>query len=638
MSTDQFILQRGTSGWRWAFAFSTGIVAVYAIFLVLFMHQSGPSDFDQFVVFHKLQYWNSSLFDISKQWTPVMCGGLSLAGDPQVPFMSLSMALSYVMGPSWGLRLAMLIYFLAGWAGTVLYSGLWFKQQGQRTLAAALFIGNGFFVCRLGFGHVDFIPFLILPLVLWVLHGTLDCVRQGSLLMGSLKLLAALLLLGALFALAIDGSPVAIIHLLFWIGLYALVLAITARSVLPVLLFIGAAALAAVLDAGYLWPMLQAQTDFPRRTADSFTSALSFLWFLLLPVRGKVLPANGNGHELSVFIGPVLCILMWKYRQWLGASLPREMKWPLIVVALASIVLGMGSLAAINVPVWLSPFDLLRQLPGFRSMGVTGRYWGFLALPLSMVGAAVLWRFLAVTKSRRRLNAVAALALLLQLGFQTETLWSQWSNSPPHTSAAAGASFSQGSETIEYVARHERQLQGQFITPTRGVVNCYNLGDFIRADVEPGGDLVKNIRDTDSGKIRGLQPKASFVTWNHIQIAPVDQSEVFDQRYEALGSKKLQVFLNQAYHPLWRAEGCTTLHSESGNLILECPSAKLRDETIDLKYNDQLSRVAAQISQLAWAVWIATVGLILLMLAVLCLRRGSLAALWLAARPDSKRQ
>jgi len=50
------------------------------------------------LVFHSLQYWNASMFGMAKQWTPLMCSGLSMAGEPQVPFMSLSMALSYMLG------------------------------------------------------------------------------------------------------------------------------------------------------------------------------------------------------------------------------------------------------------------------------------------------------------------------------------------------------------------------------------------------------------------------------------------------------------------------------------------------------------------------------------------------------------
>ena len=73
-------------------------------------------------------------------------------------------------------------------------------------------------------------------------------------------------------------------------------------------------------DAGYLWPMLQSQAAFPRLTADRFTSALSLLWFALLPLRGKLLPANGNGHELSVFIGPVVAAC----DRWIQSLLPRR--------------------------------------------------------------------------------------------------------------------------------------------------------------------------------------------------------------------------------------------------------------------------------------------------------------------------
>ena len=61
------------------------------------------ADYDQFRVFDELQYWNANLFGAAKQWTPVMCGGLSIAGEPQVPFASLTMLLSYLPGPLFGI-------------------------------------------------------------------------------------------------------------------------------------------------------------------------------------------------------------------------------------------------------------------------------------------------------------------------------------------------------------------------------------------------------------------------------------------------------------------------------------------------------------------------------------------------------
>jgi hypothetical protein len=270
---------------------------------------------------------------------------------------------------------------------------------------------------------------------------------------------------------------------------------------------------------------------------------------------------------------------------------------------------------------------MLRPLPGFRSIGVTGRYWGFLALPLSLLGAAVLWRFLAEAQGRRRLHVVAGLALLLQIGFQSSTLLAHWVKSPLQTSAAMGGAFRNGPESIDYVQRQEQRLQGEFITPTRAVVNCYDLDDFIRADIGPGKNLVRRLADTANQPVRGLLLQAKFVTWSHIRISRDDSSEMLNERYDGTDSSRLRVVLNQAYHPLWQADGCSTLRSERGNLILECPIDRLRGATIDLTFNDQLSRVAAGASQLAWAAWLPAASLLLLLLVGLRLRPRLVAPL-----------
>jgi len=90
---------------RYLRAFVLGIPIVYAILLALAWGRVGTRDLDQFLVFHELQSWNHQLFGLAKQWTPVLCSGLSLADEPQVPFMSLSMMLGYVFGPLAGLDL-----------------------------------------------------------------------------------------------------------------------------------------------------------------------------------------------------------------------------------------------------------------------------------------------------------------------------------------------------------------------------------------------------------------------------------------------------------------------------------------------------------------------------------------------------
>ncbi len=619
---------------RWLSALSLGIVAVYVLFYAVFLSKSGPKDGDQFLVFHSLQYWNASMFGIAKQWTPLMCSGLSMAGEPQVPFMSLSMALSYMLGPLWGVKLAIAIYFLAGWTGAYLYAGLWFRLNAQRTLAAALFIGNGFFFCRLSYGHFDFIPFLILPLMLWVLHQGIEWSREAWTARKPVRLVLTALLMGAALAFAIDGSPVAIIHLVFWIGLYALVLAVTARSAAPIALFACAVALALVLDAGYLWPMLQAQAVFPRLTADRFTSALSLLWFALLPLRGKLLPANGNGHELSVFIGPVLAYCLWRYRHWLAANLPTTMGRPLLVVSVVSIVLGMGSLKALHVPIWLSPFDSLRHLPGFRSIGVTGRYWGFLALPLSLLGAVALWKFAAEFGEDRRLHAGLGLALIFQIGFQGETLAALWMHSPHYTLASQGDYFRHGPEDIDYIAIQDDHLQGQVIAPTRGVSNCYDMDDFIRADTGPGKNLVMRVMQEWKRSNAATDVRARFSTWSHIRLA-ADCPSGNDSSCTVSPAGRMQVVLRQAYHPFWSAPGCDIYSSAHGNLIVDCPISRMREGPVELDFRDSTSDFGARISTTAWKSWLlAAASMMLLWLAVGVRIRGRVGPRRLKLSPE----
>lgn len=587
---------------RWLQALTFGVLIVYAAFFALSFNRSGPGDSDQYLVFHRLQYWNHELFGIAKQWTPVMCSGLSMAGEPQIPFMSLSMALSYALGPLWGVKAALVIYLALGWAGAFLYAGLWLRIALQRSLAASLFVGNGFFFCRYGMGHFDFVPFLVLPLMLWTLHRCVDWRVAARSAGEKLRLPWAVLLGAAATALVVDGSPVGIIHLMFWIGLYACVLSVHLRNATPIAVLACALVIAAVLDAGYLWPMLQSQAAFPRRTADSFTSALSLIWFAILPMRGKVLPAHGNGHELSVYIGPVLAWCMWNSRHWLRQSLPATLRAPLLAVGVTSVVLGMGSLKLLHLPGWLSPFDLLRVLPGFRSIDVTGRYWGFLALPLSLLSAASLWKTAAELRGWR-LHVCLGLAMLFQLGFQAETLAARWIHTPVYHEVSGRGYFGNGPEAIDYVAIAQTRTQGEVIGPTRGVCDCYDMDDFVRAQTGPGPDLVLQVTQDADPVARPWSLNGGFASWSRIRLSAGCETNN-TAVCTAPDSATIRIVLKQAYHSNWRAAGCETHASPRGNLTLDCPAPRLRALPVELTFRDVVSDAAAQVSILAWQIWL----------------------------------
>ncbi len=578
---------------RWSRAFILAIPAIYLAALVIFADRIGPSDYDQFLVFHELQYWNATLFGPAKQWSPVMCSGLSLAGEPQVPFASLTMLLGYVLGPLKGIVAGVIAYLGLGWVGAYLYSGLWMQEREQRSLAASLFIGNGFFICRLAHGHLDFMPFLALPLALWIIHRTSERMASEPFAQSAL----AILILGSVFAVGIDGSPVTLIHWVFWIGLYSAVLSFVRRSILPATVFVAACALASVLDAGYLWPMLNAQADFPRRTVDTFTGPWSLPWFMLIPMRGKVLPANGTGIELSVFIGPVLFYLIWRYRHILRTQLPPEIKLPLLIVSLVSIWLGMGSLHVAHIPVWLSPFDWLRPLPGFRSMNVTGRFWGFLALPLSLLAAAALWRFMRTEPSSPRRTVLIASAFLIQIVFQGESALSTWWPSRVHTPPSVNGVFNGSPQQIAAVRiadSAQTTQQGAVISPTTAVVDCYDLDDFTRADVNPGTNLIKEIRADAAISHPNTALAAGFITWNRIRIQDSQTAALI-----AVGARQdsvVHIVLNQAFHTQWSSPDCELTRGAAGNLVASCPAENLRGRSVDLVFSDPVSDLGMRTS------------------------------------------
>ena len=576
--------------------------------LLVFANRIGTADYDQFLVFHELQYWNATLFGLAKEWTPVMCSGLSLAGEPQVPFASLPMLLGYALGPLWGIVAGNIAYFTIGWIGAYLYTGLWVDRKARRALTASLFIGNGFFICRLVHGHLDFIPFAALPLALWIIHRVADpATEEGA----GLRSILAIAWLGVLFTLVIDGSPVAIIHWLFWIAIYSAVLSYVRRSPVPLLTFLAACGITCVLDAGYLWPMIRAQSDFPRLTADTFTGPWSLPWFMLLPMRGKVLPSNGTGIELSVFIGPVLFYLVWRYRRALLEELPRDLRLPLLIVSVVSIWLGMGSLRVAHLPVWLSPFDWLRPLPGFRSIGVTGRYWGFLALPLSMLAASALWRYAHTERPTPRTAALIASAFLIQMGFQGESLLAAWWPSHVQPDTALEGMFDGKLERITTVMNPGTaaapHMQGEVISPLRAVANCYDMDSFIRAEVSTGAHLIKSVHaDTTAG----LPLDGGFITWNRIRLLTATAA---NGPTLPNPDSILHIELNQAYHTGWRSTSCTLERGAKDNLVASCPVRELVAGPVDLVFSDPVSELGARVSLKAGLVLGASITLLTLL-------------------------
>jgi hypothetical protein len=196
-------------------------------------------------------------------------------------------------------------------------------------------------------------------------------------------------------------------------------------------------------------------------------------------------------------------------------------------------------------------------------------------------------------------------AVTFQLGFQAETLSTLWLHSPIVASASVATSFRRGPEAIDFVRIDDEHMQGEVLTPTRGVCNCYDMDDFTRAEAHEGRTLL--IRALANGNLLAPQPSVhtEFITWSHIRL----MSDCTSERSSActqLPAGRIQWVLNQAYHRYWTAGGCATYASERENLIVDCPASRLRSAPIEIEFHDSLSELGAGVTLIAWKVWLCS--------------------------------
>jgi hypothetical protein len=452
------------------------------------------------------------------------------------------------------------------------------------------------------------IPFLSLPLVLWSLHLVTNETRpsRGRPQRVAVSMLVLVLLAGGL-SLVIDGSPPAFVYFLVWIALYSVALAVVARSPVPLLVFGGALVMVTVIDAGYLWPMLAAQQEFPRLLQDQFTNPLSLPVYMLLPARGKLIPGSDNGYELSVFIGPLLAWAIWRYRKPLVRGVPSTIAWPWLVTGVVSVVFGIGSLRPLGVPWFLSPFDVVRLLPGFRSVGVTGRYWGFLALPLSVLAAAALMHVVRDRRNRSKLTALMIAVFCVQLGFQVESVAKSTWGSRRFEPISLDDLYGGNPEQIEYVVAND-ELQGKFITPVRGVIDAYNLGEFIQPAMSSGRNLVRVVTVEDVAVDPVASVRGEFFSWSRIRLTGLDSL----LRRAEVGDPSTRLELNQAYNRHWSVSRGQTFMGQHGNLGIQLALSELDAGPVELTFRDPFSALGARVSSLAWRVWFGILSATLL--------------------------
>src|SRR5215831_18268637 len=560
---------------------TAAIPLIYVVVYGAFLFREGDSDWDQMLAFHELSLWNSRLFGLAKHWNPLMRGGMSLAGDPQVPILSPSMILARMIDPAAAIKISCLFFVLAGAVGAWLLARDLALDGMTAALAAAFFAGHG---------HTVFLGTLGLPLWLWAARRSLPGRGEASARAG--RRLAWLILGGGVFfALSTDGAPIALLLLLVWIGLDTAILAWQKRSARPLLFFAGSVVVALGLDAIYYLPVAANAELFPRTRPPVFLDPLLFLWFLLLPVRGKVLPAPANGHEFSVYIGPVLAYLLVAYRGGIFRPIPSDDRRRFLLVSAVTFVLGLGAWRALGR--WLppGPFDILHEFPGFEAIGIPSRFWGYLALPLALGCAVAIRRLEQETSPAHPRRLLWCALFAFTIGFQAVSL------ALPFLSATGRlivphAALPRAVHAIHNVPGPEGS-QAELIGPTTDLIDAYNEHDYIQGAISPGTALGLQARDDHGVSIPVV---AEWNGWSRI-----------DLKLPAGSPPGARIVFNQNFHPLWSSSLGLVTRNGAGNLSLRLHQPAAAGSAITLTFRDPSSILGSRVSALSAVAFLCAV-------------------------------
>jgi hypothetical protein len=499
------------------------------------------------------------------------------------------------------------LFVAIGWAGAFLLARRLGLDRRTSALAGSLFAGNGYILSHLSHGHIGFLGTLTLPLWLWASR-TVSREPGEPFGKAARRWLGFTVAGGVLFALSADGEPMTILLLAVWVGLDGLLLSWRRRSAIPLLFLAGAVTAGVCLDAIFLFPMAANQTVFPRWRAPVLLDPLLFVWFLILPARGKVLPAPANGHEFSLYIGPVLAYLMIRYRARIVRSFPADERRRCLALSALIFLIGLGAFRALGAWAPPGPFDLLHLLPGFRAVGIPARFWGYLALPLALAGAVAIRGLEAQTTAVRPHRTVWALLVLFAIPFEVITLAGPFLSAKGRQDSPAEPLPAR----IHAIVNAEGPYASQALSlkPDVGLIQAYNDHDYQRGSIASGGELVRTASAAGGGV---LLARAEWDGWNTIVLTL------------PAGGGPGTILFNQNFHPRWNSSAGVVTRNSDGNLALRFAAPMPAGAAITLRFHDPWSVAGKKVSRVsAWALLAAASVLGALELAAL--RRSRRAA------------
>lgn len=387
-----------------------GNLLVIGLFIFFYANKDYPlvgHDFRLFIPRLLDSHLHYKVAGLTIQWyTPSFGGGLPAYANPLQAQFSLPQLLTWIMDPWSAILFSSIIFAVLGFLALYHFLN---KSLDSSPLASILggvfFILNGFFIERVVIGHVNFISFPLIAIILFALFNQ----KQPAWLCGALIGLTSAVIVysgGVYIGVISVFACFMVLPLLYLIKPSIL----SYRRLVPILLW--GAAFSVLLCGSKLYATSTFMANFPREVRDEYSvnwlTGLGGLVFQLVGVMTSVPLLSAVGKSGMVFVArlgewigspysfweldsslsPILLFLLG-YGAW--SAIRRKptgrYTWGKLIAAallLLSILLAVEFSMAKG---WL--FQSLRTLPILESLHANTRFTASFVLPLAILGAII---------------------------------------------------------------------------------------------------------------------------------------------------------------------------------------------------------------------------------------------------------
>jgi len=396
------------------------LVSIFCGPLFYEIDRLGIRDWD-WVLFTHGSYIKSALeYRQLPLWNPWSCGGAALFQHPQVPMLTIAYLLEPFVGLLFAMKLTIVAHYGLALFGMILVAR---KVYGLTNLfsiilASAIFVFNSLLSLHIAEGHswifsAAYLPFIFLGFELYVAYK-----RLGFLVFGA-----------ACFALIVWSGGIYPAPLMaMFLCAYAILRAIIERDKEPIYALLMFGGYAFLFSAPKLIPVADYMLEYPRVVMDReyippaawfdmFLNREQSLYFEWKEWDGSK-PEDPRMHwgwvEYGCYVGLPLTLLflisVFQARLQVEQKIVQVHHLSLLICWVGFFILFVGDFAYVN------PYRILKQLPIFNSLHVTGRF----LIILTFISSLFLMRFLhqlqISLKDKRLFKYAVALSCILIVG------------------------------------------------------------------------------------------------------------------------------------------------------------------------------------------------------------------------------